>query len=102
MQFYEAEETEKHAIARADAEENISTGEEKPEESQMPTRQPALNSKQILALLRRWGIPGLLLIFFLEGLNINISTPFGEITVQTQHSVMQVISDLLGAEKPGF
>ncbi|MBW4492503.1 MAG: hypothetical protein KME26_05330 [Oscillatoria princeps RMCB-10] len=93
MQFYEADNTEKHAIARADAEENISTGEEKPEESQMPTRIPALNNKQILALLRRWGLPGLLLIFFLQGLNINITTPFGEITVQTQHSLIQVISD---------
>lgn len=93
MQFYEADNTEKHAITGADAEENISTGEEKPEESQMPTRILALNNKQILALLRRWGIPGLLLIFFLQGLNINITTPFGEITVQTQHSLMQVISE---------
>ncbi|WP_017719284.1 hypothetical protein [Kamptonema formosum] len=93
MQFYETDNTEKHAITGADAEENIFTGEEKPEESQMPTRIPALNNKQILALLRRWGIPGLLLIFFLQGLNINITTPFGEITVQTQHSLMQVISE---------
>lgn len=95
MQFYETDETGKPALTRADAGDNISTGEEKPEQSQMPPRKPALNNKQILALLRRWGIPGLLLIFFLQGLNINITTPFGEITVQTQHSVMQVISERL-------
>jgi hypothetical protein len=99
---YEDNNPEKDAIARADAEENISTGEEKPEESQMTASKPALSAKQILDLLRRWGLPGLLLIFFLQGLNINITTPFGEITVQTQHSVMQMISERLGAKKPGF
>ncbi|GEM_PF-3943071 len=53
MQLDKSDKTEKYAITRADAEENISTGEEKLEESQMPTRKPALNNKQILALLRR-------------------------------------------------
>ncbi len=95
MQCDETDNTEKPALTGAGAEGNISTGEEKPEESQMRTRKPALNNKQILALLRRWGLPGLLLIFFLQGLSINITTPFGEITVQTQYSVMQVISERL-------
>ncbi len=92
MQFYETDETEKQAITQSDAEENISTGEEKPEESQMPTRKPVFNAKLTIAL-RRWGLPGLLLICFVQGLNINIPTPFGDITVQTQHSLMQVIEE---------
>ena len=70
----------------------VSSKDEQSKQPDMPTRKSALNNKQMLALLRRWGLPGLLLIFFLQGLNINISTPFGEITVQTQHSLMQVIS----------
>jgi hypothetical protein len=94
MQFYETDETEKHAIARADAEENSSTGEEKPKESQMTASKPALSAKQISALISRW-LPLLPVLFFLQGLNINITTPLVEITVQTQHSVMQVISDRL-------
>lgn len=78
MKFDETDETEKHAITSADAE--------------MPTRKPAFNAKLTIAL-RRWGLPGLLLICFVQGLNINIPTPFGDITVQTQNSLMQVIEE---------